>query len=36
VTTNGFEFLTRAMLFPKNEVRVGDNTYIRPDILEKY
>jgi len=35
-TSNGFEFITRAMLFPKNEVRVGNKSYLRADILEKY
>ncbi|MFA5447829.1 MAG: M24 family metallopeptidase [Sphaerochaeta sp.] len=36
VTSKGFEFITRPMLFPSNEVVVNGNTYVRPDILEKY
>lgn len=31
-----FEFITRPILFPKNEVTVGGKTFIRPDILQKY
>lgn len=36
VRKDSFEFITRPILFPKNEVTVGGKTFIRPDILQKY
>lgn len=33
---DGFEFVTRPILFPTNEVTVGGKTYTRADIFEKY
>lgn len=36
VRKDSFEFMTRPILFPKNEVTVDGKTFIRPDILEKY
>ncbi|HKM07779.1 MAG TPA: M24 family metallopeptidase [Sphaerochaeta sp.] len=36
VKKHSFEFMTRPILFPKNEVIVDGKTFIRPDILQKY
>lgn len=36
VNKNGFEFITRPILFPKNEIVVNGKSYLRADILEKY
>jgi len=36
VKKDSFEFITRPILFPKNEVTVDGKTFIRPDILQKY
>lgn len=33
---DGFEFITRPILFPKNEVVVDGKTFMRSDILEKF
>ncbi|HOR81018.1 MAG TPA: aminopeptidase P family N-terminal domain-containing protein [Sphaerochaeta sp.] len=36
VRKDGFEFITRPIVFPKNEVVVDGKTFIRSDILEKF
>jgi Xaa-Pro aminopeptidase len=36
VRTEGFEFITRPILFPKVEIEVGGKRFIRPDIWEKF
>ena len=36
VRKQGFEFITRPIVFPSNTVTIGDKSFVRPDIWEKY